>query len=124
MTTALPKTAAPRVSLWRLLTVILFSRTVLDTAYRAVYPFLPFIAADLGVSLAEAARIIQARNLIGFLAPVFGPLSDRFGRRVVMLGGAALIALACLALLFVAPLWFVIAAAVLVSVGGVASLPS
>lgn len=124
MTTALPKTTAPRVSLWRLLTVILFSRTVLDTAYRAVYPFLPFIAADLGVSLAEAARIIQARNLIGFLAPVFGPLSDRFGRRVVMLAGAALIALACLALLFVAPLWFVIAAAVFVSVGVVLFVPA
>lgn len=124
MTAALPKTTAPRVSLWRLLAVILFSRTVLDTAYRAVYPFLPFIAADLGVSLAEAARIIQARNLIGFLAPVFGPLSDRFGRRVVMLAGAALISLACLALLFIAPLWFVVAASVLISIGIVLFVPA
>ncbi|MBI4670927.1 MAG: MFS transporter [Chloroflexi bacterium] len=124
MTAALPKTTAPRVSLWRLLTVILFSRTVLDTAYRAVYPFLPFIAADLGVSLEAAAQIIQARNLVGFLAPVFGPLSDRFGRRIVMVAGAGLISLACLTLLFVAPLGLVIAAMVIISIGIILFVPA
>jgi predicted MFS family arabinose efflux permease len=124
MSSAVPATAAPRVSLWRLLTVILFSRTVLDTAYRAVYPFLPFIAADLGVPLQAAAEIIQARNLIGVFAPVLGPLSDRFGRRVVMLAGIAVIALACLMLLPVAPFWFVIGAMIMISFGVILFVPA
>lgn len=119
-----PATAAPRVSLWRLLTVILFSRTVLDTAFRGVYPFLPFIASDLGVTVGEAAQIIQARNLVGFLAPVFGPLSDRFGRRIVMLAGTGLIAVACLALVPVTPLPVVVGIMTLISVGIIVFVPA
>lgn len=104
---------ARRVSIRRVLLVILFSRTVIDTAYRAVYPFLPFIAADLGVSVESAARIIQARNLVGLTAPLFGPLSDRYGRRALMLVGAGVLIVGSLSLFFFSPLVLVGGAMVL-----------
>ncbi len=86
------------VSRTRLILVIFLGRTILNIGYRAVYPFLPFIAADLGVSFQSAAEIIQSRNLIGLTAPLFGPLSDHLGRRTVMLAGMALAIVASLAL--------------------------
>jgi predicted MFS family arabinose efflux permease len=104
--------------------VILFSRTVLDTAFRAVYPFLPFIAAGMGVPVEVAAQIIQVRNLVGFLAPVFGPLSDRFGRRVVMLAGIGLVNVACLALVLVVPFWIVAVLMVVMSLGVTLFVPA
>jgi len=96
---------APPVALTRSVIILLFARTILDTGYRAVYPFLPFIAADLNVSVESAARIIQIRNLTGFLSPVFGPLTDRYGRRVMMLLGLAILAVMGVALYFVTSLW-------------------
>jgi predicted MFS family arabinose efflux permease len=88
--------APVRVSVRRLVLVIFFTRTVFNIGYRAVYPFLPFIAADLGVPFQSAVEIIQARNLIGLTAPLFGPLSDHYGRRTMMLTGLAVSIVACL----------------------------
>lgn len=78
-----------------------FTRFVLNIGYRAVYPFLPFIASDLGVSFQSAAEIVQVRNLAGLAAPLFGPLSDHYGRRAIMLIGLAISFLACLTIGFV-----------------------
>ena len=103
--TAEPQEQTPQPSIWRALATLLFARTILDTAYRAVYPFLPFIAFDLGVSVATAAQIVQLRNLLGFTAPLFGPFGDRYGRRVMMLAGMAIAAVMGLALYFVTSLW-------------------
>lgn len=94
---------------WHTLALLLFARTVLDTGYRAVYPFLPFIASNLGVSVTNAALIVQARNLLGFSAPLFGPLTDRYGRRVMMLAGLAIMAVTGAALYFVESLWAAVA---------------
>lgn len=95
---------APRVQLWRSLVILLVARTILDTGFRAVYPFLPFIATNLNVSVESAAQVIQIRNLTGFLSPVFGPLTDRYGRRVMMLIGLAFLATMGVALYFVTSL--------------------
>ncbi len=97
-----------RVSIWRSLIILLFARTILDTGFRAAYAFLPFIAANLGVPVTSAAQIIQVRNLTGFLSPVFGPLADRYGRRVMMLLGLTIAAVMGLVVYFVASLWMAI----------------
>lgn len=102
-TTAAPK-LAPRPSIWRSLPILLFARTVLDTGFRAVYQFLPFIAAGLGVTPASAAQIVQFRNLLGFASPLFGPLTDRYGRRVMLLIGISISAFCGLAMYFVVSL--------------------
>lgn len=95
-------------SILRPLLILLFARTVLDTGYRAVYPFLPFIASNLGVPVASAALIIQLRNLAGFTSPLFGPLTDRYGRRLMMLAGISIVAVMGISMYFVVSLWMAI----------------
>lgn len=99
-----PLSSAPRVSIRRSLFILLLARIILDTGFRAVYSFLPFIASNLNVSVASAAQIIQLRNLTGFLSPVFGPLTDRYGRRVMMLIGLAFLAALGIATYFITSL--------------------
>ena len=60
-------------------------RTVINTGFRLVYPFLPAIARGLGVSLETAALAVTARASLGFLAPVFGILADTRSRKSIML---------------------------------------
>src|SRR5581483_7055118 len=124
MDTASSDSTAPRAFTGRFLFLILFARTVLNTAVRAVYPFLPFIATDLNVSFQSAASIIQARDLIGITAPLFGPLSDRYGRRAIMLGGMGIATLASLALLFVSPLAAIVMAMAFISLGVILFVPA
>lgn len=62
-------------------------------------PVLPQLARDLGATATAAAGAVSAFGLayaVGFL--VFGPLSDRLGRRAVMAWGLAALALATVAL--------------------------
>jgi len=62
-----------------------------------VIPAMPLMAAEFGSDFAAAQRTLTA-YLAGFAAGqlVYGPLSDRLGRRPVMLGGLALYLLASL----------------------------
>jgi predicted MFS family arabinose efflux permease len=60
------------------------SRTVLTTAHRIIYPFLPSIARGLGISLTAASGLVTVRMLAGLAAPFFGPMTDRRGRRPTM----------------------------------------
>lgn len=124
MSSSLPPEQAQPKSLWRSLLIILLARTIIDTGYRAVYPFLPFIASNLNVSVDSAAQIIQIRNLTGFLSPVFGPLSDRFGRRVMMLLGLAFAAVMGIALYFVVSLWAAILVVTLMGLSTILFVPA
>lgn len=124
MSTTLPPQASRGASLWRSIAILLFARTVLDTGFRALYPFLPFIAANLGVPVASAAQIIQARNLVGFMSPLFGPLSDRYGRRVMMLLGLAIAAVFGIGMYFVASLWVAIVVFVLMGFSTILFVPA
>ncbi len=80
------------------LPIIFATRTVLNTAHRIIYPFLPSLARGLDISLAAASGLVTARLVAGFVAPLFGPLSDRYGRRRTMEIGLALFAFASLIL--------------------------
>jgi predicted MFS family arabinose efflux permease len=93
--TATPQAAAP-ISIPRLLSVILSARFIINIMFRAAYAFVPQFSRGLGVDLQTMSALMSARASVGLLAPVFGPLSDRFGRRIVMLGGLALFVLCAL----------------------------
>ncbi|MGD9880284.1 MAG: multidrug effflux MFS transporter [Reyranella sp.] len=105
--------------LW-LLTLITFSGTF---AMHSFVPALPEAAQALGASLAEmqATMSVYIFGLaIGQLA--YGPLSDRFGRRPVLMAGLVLYAAAGLAAAFVSDAHSLIVARLLQALGGSAGL--
>jgi predicted MFS family arabinose efflux permease len=72
---------------------ILLSRTTLNSGFRIVYPFLPAIGRGLGVPLTAVSFLLTLRAMAGLSSPLFGPLSDRYGRRALMLAGLGLLAM-------------------------------
>jgi len=86
----------------RILATVLYARLLINAQFRIVYPFLPAISRGLGVPLETAALLVGVRSLAGITSPLYGWLADRGDRRVVMLGGLALL-VAGAALVAVAP---------------------
>jgi predicted MFS family arabinose efflux permease len=84
---------APRFR-WQLLALTL-ARFFLNTGLRMVYPFAPAFARGLGVPLTAVYSLIAIRNVTGFLSPLFIPLTERFGRKVMMIAAMLLFALGC-----------------------------
>jgi DHA1 family inner membrane transport protein len=70
---------------------ILLSRTTINSNFRVVYPFLPVISRGLGVPLTAASFLLTLRALVGLSSPLFGPLSDRYRRRSLMLVGLGML---------------------------------
>lgn len=57
----------------------------MNSANRMIYPFMPAFSRGLGISTASGRLLISARSIAGGGSFLFGPASDRFGRRNVML---------------------------------------
>jgi predicted MFS family arabinose efflux permease len=66
------------------------TRTILNTGYRMVYPFLPVIARGLGVDLGTLALAVTARSSLGLASPFLGSAADVRGRKTTMLFSLAL----------------------------------
>jgi len=66
------------------LATLFTGRTVLNVAFRIIYPFLPSIARGLGISLAAASGLVTLRMVARIGAPFLGPLADRYGRLRMM----------------------------------------
>ncbi|HDT13987.1 MAG TPA: MFS transporter, partial [Candidatus Aminicenantes bacterium] len=97
--------------------VFIGARTVSNTAYRMVYPFLPVLGRALGVDLATMSLALSARAASGALGPLLAPLTDRRGRRFGLSLGLGLFAAGAF-LAAVGPGFTVFAAAlVLMTVG-------
>jgi predicted MFS family arabinose efflux permease len=71
--------------------VILLSRLALNMQQRVIYPFLPAISRGLGVPLETTSLLLTARAVANLSSPIYGILSDRFGRRALMLAGLAIL---------------------------------
>src|SRR5262245_16998275 len=70
--------------------VAAFGRFLLNTARRFPYPFAPALSRGLGVPLSAITSLIAINQLSGILSPLFGPFSDRWGYRVMMLASLTL----------------------------------
>jgi MFS transporter, DHA1 family, inner membrane transport protein len=67
--------------------VLLLSRLALNMQMRVIYPFLPAISRGLGVPLGTTSLLLTARAIANLSSPLYGALSDRYGRRGLMLVG-------------------------------------
>jgi len=72
-------------------------RLLLNTARRFAYPFASALSQGLGVPLVAITSLVAANQVTGALSPVFGPLGDRWGYRVMMLAGLGALAAGMLA---------------------------
>lgn len=73
----------------RALVAALVARTAMSGGLRVVYPFLPAIARGLDTSLGVLGGLLAARGAVSLLAPAAARVSERTGRRTIMLLGAA-----------------------------------
>tara|TARA_B100000945_G_C20416976_1_gene615665 strand:- start:1178 stop:2362 length:1185 start_codon:yes stop_codon:yes gene_type:complete len=64
--------------------VTIVARLTINTAVRMLYPFLPTFSRGIGVPVESLIRLLSLRSALAMLAPVFGRLSDHFGRRNIM----------------------------------------
>jgi predicted MFS family arabinose efflux permease len=81
------------------------SRLFINTGLRMVYPFLPAFARGLGVPVATLAAVVSLRGFTSLLSPLFGPLSDRYGRRLMLVMAMILFCLGCAIVLIWPTLW-------------------
>jgi len=63
------------------------ARTVMNTSYRMVYPFLSTFQNGLGMSLGSFSLLLTLRSLMGLIGPLAAPLADWRGRKLSMLLG-------------------------------------
>ena len=114
-----PPSTTPRVPLWL---IALFTLTG-PIAMHMLVPALPHAARDLGTSAAAMQLTISLYILgmaVGQLG--YGPVSDRFGRRPVLMAGLGLYAIAGMAAALAPNVQALIAARVFQAFGGGAGL--
>lgn len=72
-------------------------RFLFNSAKRFPYPFAPALSRGLGVPLTAITSLIAINQATGLFSPLFGPLSDRWGYRLMMLVSLGLLAAGLLA---------------------------
>jgi DHA1 family inner membrane transport protein len=69
------------------------ARFMLNTARRFAYPFAPALSRGLGVPMAAITSLIAVNQVTALIGVIFGPLTDRWGYRRMMLAGMGLMVL-------------------------------
>ncbi len=87
------------------LAALTFTRLLINTTVRMVYPFAPELGRGLNVPVNEIYRLITYRSLMGFLSPFFGPLSEKYGRKPILIGAVFLFSASCLLVVFLSSYW-------------------
>ncbi len=75
----------------RIVITATFSKLLLNTSRRFIYPFAPAIARGLGMPLTSVTNLIAVNQITSVLGPVFAPFGDRYGYKIMLL-----LALICL----------------------------
>ncbi len=73
-------------SVVRSIFAIFFARLAINVTRRFPYPFVAPIGAAFGVSADSIQNVIALTNGAGLFSPFFGTLSERYGKKAVMLG--------------------------------------
>lgn len=78
----------------RSVTILTIARVVVNATRRFPYAFLPTIARLLGVPLSNVQNVMSIQAGVGATSPLLGTLSERYGRKRVMMAMLMLIAIA------------------------------
>ena len=90
--------AARQATPWGLLTLLMAVTSIGPTSLNILVPAVPQLSRDLGADIATLQLTVSLFLIgLGGAQLVMGPLSDRFGRRPVLLAGLAPTVLSCLA---------------------------
>ncbi len=73
------------------------ARLIINTSKRFPYTFAVALSRGLGVPITGITSLIAVNQATGILSPVFGPLGDRWGYRLMMLAGLGILAVGMLA---------------------------
>ena len=73
------------------------ARLIINTSKRFPYTFSSALSRGLGVPLTDITSLIAINQATGVLSPIFGPLADRWGYRMMMLIGLIVLAMGMLA---------------------------
>ncbi|MCY3866986.1 MAG: MFS transporter [Chloroflexi bacterium] len=84
-------------SVARSIFAIFFARLAINATRRFPYPFVSPIGAAFGLPANSIQNIIALTNGAGLFSPLFGTLSERYGKKTVMLG--ALVMMTAMSLL-------------------------
>ncbi len=118
------ETAGRAFTVRRLLGIGLSTRLLTDTGVQLFFPFLPLIAAGMGVTPVVLGRLVSLRSVMGLFSPLFGSLADRRGYRLVLRAGLLIAALGYAVLGFSNGLPSALAGMVLAGVGTFAVVPT
>ncbi len=72
--------------------LVTLSRLLLNTSKRFIYTFAPALSRFLGVPLTSVTSLIAINQGTSVLGVVLAPIGDRFGYKLLMLGGLASLA--------------------------------
>ena len=100
------------------------AKLLVDIGGQIFNPFLPVIAAGLGISVVELGRLVGLRSAMGIFAPVSGALADRHGYRIVIRGALLLSAAGFLLLAISSAPWMVVLAMMMTGLGLSAFVPN
>ena len=104
--------------------VFTLTRTVINTSYRMVYPFLPVFAIGLGVEPASLALALSVRSFLGIFSPFLATVADTRDRKTGFLLGISLFTIGS-GLVWLHPsLWTFIIGISLTSLGNGVFIPS
>jgi DHA1 family bicyclomycin/chloramphenicol resistance-like MFS transporter len=108
---------------WGLLLLLMATTAIGPTSLNILVPAVPELSHQFGTP-ATTMQLTVSLFLIGLAAAqlVMGPLSDRFGRRPVMLGGLALTVFASAMAIFMPTVESIIAARILQAIGASAGI--
>jgi len=118
------QTTKPELSFRRLIGTGMAAKLLVDIGAQIFNPFLPVIAAGLGVSVVELGRLVGLRSAMGIFSPVSGTLADRHGYRLVIRGALLLTATGFLLLAVSSAAWMVALAMILTGLGMGAFVPN
>ncbi|GAB4278038.1 MAG: multidrug efflux MFS transporter PmrA [Candidatus Promineifilaceae bacterium] len=122
-----PTTAAKSrqiVSTPALIGLALVTRILTDTGVQLFFPFLPIIAAGLGITTVTLGQLVSARSSTGLLSPVFGTLADKYGYRRIMRLGLFMAAVGYLLIALNIHLWLTGAGMLLAGMGTFSFVPN